>query len=591
MAAASRKSSVAQKSVGPSQRWATTPNILALIASGLAIAVYLGALKFPFVYDDLPQILRNPRVQEWFYLPQYFTHGVWAQVGGRSDNYYRPLFLAWMLLNFKVFGTDPTGWHFTGLVLHALVTWLVYSVAVRELQDKLAAGFAAIIFALHPIHVESVTWVAGANEPLCAAFFLTTVLCYFRWREGDGKEWLVASLACFVLSILAKETAIVAPGMIFLCEWMGRAKEEWSPRMRASLLTIVPYAGLVAVYFGAREFALRDTVPTIVASKASLLLTLPEVMWFYIKQLVYPRQMALIYPFTPISRPGAWNFVLPLLALIAGGVGLWIWMRRDQRAKAACAWMLIPLLPPLAAIARFRHDDLVHDRYLYLPSFGFSMLVAIALRRIPVGDRKLFGIPAAQAAVLTLLGVVLGFATVRQMVYWSSELAVYNRAVAISPNNVLALNLLGCHLSDVGEDDRAVIYLERALYVDPENYRALVALGSAENNLRHYDRAINILLHALKLEPDDGAVLFFLGVAQLGANRLSDAEASLRRSIQLVPGQSRQHYVLGLVLMKEGWLLEAREEFLTELKVNPAPDARARIHEIDLRLAKGAPAS
>jgi protein O-mannosyl-transferase len=594
VAAARRKSRVAQKSAATSQLSGSTLSILPLIASGLAIAVYLGALSFPFVFDDLPQILRNPRVQAWFYLPQYFTHSLWSHLG-TPDNYYRPLFLVWMLLNFKLFGTDPEGWHFAGLVLHAVVTWLVYRVAVRDLQDKLAAGFAAIIFALHPIHVESVAWVAGLNEPLYAAFFLSTLLCYFRWRAGNGQEWLAASLACFACSMLAKETALVTPLMIFLYEWMRKpkegakkegAREEWSLRMRASLSAIMPYAVVVVVYLGARTFALRATEAALGnrASPASLLLTLPAVLWFYVKQLVYPGPMAEFYPLTFVSRPGAWNVLLPLLGLMAAGVGLWIWARTDQRVKIACGWLLIPLLLPLLGIVRFRPDDLVHDRYLYLPSVGFSMLAAIALRRIPAGDRKLFGIPAAQAAALTLLGVVLGFTTVRQTDYWSSDLALYSRAVEVSPDNVLALNQLGAKLSSLGEDDRAVFYLERADHVDHGNHRTLLLLGTAENNVGHYNLAIAALLHALELYPNDGAANFDLGVAQVGAKRLSEAEASLRRAIQLVPGKPGEHYVLGTVLMKEGRVLEAREEFLNELKVDPASSAQARIHEIDATL-------
>jgi len=586
VAAARRKNSVTKKSVATPRRSGPTLDVLSFVASGLAIAVYLGALGFPFVFDDLPQILHNPRVQEWFYLPQYFTHSLWSHLG-TPDNYYRPLFLVWMLLNFKVFGADPKGWHFVGLVMHAAVTWLVYRVAVRDLQDKLAAGFAAILFALHPIHVESVSWVSGLDEPLYAGFFLATVLCYFRWRDGDGQGWLAASLTCFALSALAKETAIVMPVMIFAYEWMGRHKEEWPARARASLSTIVPYAVLVVVFLGARTLALRGTAMAVGnrASPASLLLTLPAVLGFYFEQLVYPSWMAVFYPVTFVSRPGLWNFALPLLALMAAGVGLWIWARRDPRVKAACAWMLIPLLPPLLALVRFRPDDLVHDRYLYLPSVGFSMLVAIALRRIPAGDRKLVGVPTAQAAALAVLGIALGVATVRQTKYWSSDLAVYSRAVEASPNNVLALNQLGNQLSHLGEDDRAVVYLERAVHIDHDNYRTLLLLGTAANNVGNYDRAIAVLTHARELHPNDGIADFYLGVAQLGANRLSEAEASFRRAILLVPGKSRQHYLLGMVLMKEGRLLEARAEFLAELKVDPASgDARARLHEIDVNL-------
>ncbi|MFZ0478192.1 MAG: tetratricopeptide repeat protein [Terriglobales bacterium] len=560
--------------------------LLPLLAMALAVAVYLGAASFPFVFDDLRQILQNPRVQSWSYFPHYFTESLWSHLPAAPNSYYRPLFLVWMLLNFKLFGHNPMGWHLAGLLLHAGVTWLVFRLAARELNDKIAAGFAAIVFALHPAHAEGVVWISGLNEPLYAAFFLATLLCYFRWKDGDGDEWIAASLICFALSMLAKETAVMAPALISLYEWRSRAKEIRMARIRATLLTVTSYVVVAILYLGVRTYGMRNTVALTVKhpSIPSVFLTLPAALWFYLQKLVIPWPMAVFYPLTFVSRAGLWDFWLPLLALSIVGAALWTWAKRDQRVMVACWWLFLPLLPPLLAIVRFLPGDLVHDRYLYLPCVGFSMLTAIALRRIPVGKRNPWGIPAAQFAALAVVGFAFAFACVKQADYWSSDLVLYSCAVEVSPMNAVALNQLGSELSHVGQDDRAVAYLERAVQVDPDNYRSLLLLGITENNLGRYDRAIPALLHARELHPKGGIADFFLGMAEVGAHQFTEAEVTLRHAIELVPGKFRQHYLLGVALEQQGRLGEARSEFLRELQLDPtSADAKARLQEMESR--------
>ncbi|MGA9529738.1 MAG: tetratricopeptide repeat protein [Terriglobales bacterium] len=565
---------------------------LPLLAVICAAAIYLGAAGFPFVFDDLRQILHNPRVQSWSYLPHYFTESLWSHLPAAPNSYYRPLFLVWMLLNYQAFGPNPMGWHLAGVLLHAGVTWLVYRLAVRELQDGLAAGFAAIIFALHPVHVEGVVWISGLNEPLYAAFFVATLLCYFRWKDGDGDEWMAASLICFALSMLAKETAIIAPAMVLLYEWRSRTQETTSARIKATLRNVASYIVVALLYLGVRAYGMRNTVALTVKhpSIPSVILTLPAALWFYLQKLAVPWPMAVFYPLIFVEHPRLWNFWLPLLGVLVAGAALWTWAKRDPRVPVACWWLFLPVLPPLLAIVRFLPGDLVHDRYMYVPSVGFSMLAAIALRRIPCGRRTLWGVPAVQFAAVAAVGAAFAFAGVKQADYWSSDLVLYSRAVEVSPDDAVALNQLGSEFSHLGQDDRAVVYLERAIQNDPDNYRSLLLLGITENNLGRYDRAIPALLHARELHPKGGIADFFLGLAQVDAHQFAVAEVTLRHAIELVPGKFRQHYLLGLALENQGRLREAREEFLKELQLDPtSSDANDKLRELDSQAGSSVP--
>jgi len=148
----------------------------------LTFFLYLPTLSYQFVFDDQLQILGNSHLLSWRYLPDYFTKDVWSHFPHSGDPYYRPIFLVWARLNMAVFGSESSGWHLTTLLMHLLVTGLVYLVALELLNHRWAAIVAAALFAIHPVQVESVAWVSGVTEPLGAAFLLLAFLCYLKQR-------------------------------------------------------------------------------------------------------------------------------------------------------------------------------------------------------------------------------------------------------------------------------------------------------------------------------------------------------------------------------------------------------------------------
>src|ERR1700690_2824203 len=155
------------------------------------VATYIGTLWYNFVYDDDGIIVTNSYIQYWRHVPRYFISQVWAQLFPRAGgNYYRPLFLLWLRVNDAVFGLRPMGWHATAIALHLIVTFLVYLIARKVTNNIPAAGIAALVFGLHPMHAEVVAWVAGATESLCAVFLLGGFLAYLKSREGNGAIWM-----------------------------------------------------------------------------------------------------------------------------------------------------------------------------------------------------------------------------------------------------------------------------------------------------------------------------------------------------------------------------------------------------------------
>lgn len=565
-------------------RWwrKVAPELILLIPLALALLAYVGVLSYPFIYDDIGQIVKNQHIQAWSYLPQYFTRNVWSQFNAVS-NYYRPAFLVWLLLSYKTFGLNPAAWHAVSVVLHAIVTGLVYLLAVHELKNRTNAFFAAALFAVYPVHVESVTWISGVTEPLLAMLFVSSVLSYFRWRDSGSKRWCSISLAFYVLALLAKETAVMLVPMIWCYEWFRQRESGTSARMRMAGVIAAPYGVVAIAFLVVRAMVLKGIAPDVGnhASPTTLLLTLPAALYFYLAKLLWPLPLSVFYPFAFITKASLMNFVWPSVVLIAVGAGLYLWSRHQSEVISACLWLVLPILPPVFAIVRFVPSDLVHDRYLYLPSIGFCMLLAMGLGHIRFGTKSIGGVPVTQAACLLLLVFVFGGETVAESHYWSDSLLLYQHGVEVALHSVVALHQLAALMSQQGNYAAARRYLEQSLETEPDDYQNLVSAGVVSIYLRDYDRAIPYLLHATQVKPDQGTAFFYLGMVQLAKQRKNEAEASFTRAIALLPRSPRQHYALGLVLEDEGRIPEARQEFLEELKLDPDSNARDRLLELE----------
>jgi tetratricopeptide (TPR) repeat protein len=611
-------SSRRKSSAGRAQTAPSTGNLrlrlLPAPALALAFLVHIAALWFAFVDDDGVQIQSNPHIQSWQYLPRYFTADVWSQTGCGS-NYYRPVFLLWLRLNHCLFDLNPMGWHLAAILLHVLVVWLVYLLAAQALSDKIAAGFAAAIFAVHPVNLESVAFVSGATETLEAVFFLGCMLCFLkgsRWPEaGKGNRgpeaahrnlWRAAALLLFALALLTKETALILPLFLLIYELRSRGFKvselgTWKVK-RETFLLLSPYAVLLAVYLAVRSIALHGMAPGMKhATPATAIATWPAVLWFYLHKLAAPWPLSLDYGLGFTRRLGFYDFALPLVALLAVGTGLWMWFRRDRRIALAIAWLLVPLLPAVAGTLRFDNGQLVHDRYLYEPLIGFSMLCALALRRVPssvVSTWKvkretwngLPGLPLTQALSLLLVLGILSGTTIADIGNWSSNMAVYTHALAVSPGNAYAHNSVGEQLFNHSQYDQAFVQFHKAVELDPRNTFARTTLAQAYGYFGNVPAEIAEMT-VVADQVQSACAWANLADAQQSAGQLAAAETSWRRALALQPCPIHGHWSMAELLRQEGKLAEARAQYEAELSQpsdDPIPDLRDKIDELDRQL-------
>jgi len=522
---------------------------LALILVGVFLA-YLNTLSFQFVHDDRFQIVGNTWLRSWKYLPRYFTADVWAfQHPVFRGVFYRPIFLLWFRLQYLVFGLNPWGWHLCTVLCHVGVTLLVYLTAARLLKDRLAALFATLIFGLHPTHAEAVAWVSGVAEPLFAIFLFASYLCYLKNRSDPARArtYLVASLALYMLACLSKETAVILPLIIFACEFIwseGAAPaglRAWIQRARGAFMAVAPYLALFAIYMVARVLALHGFQHTKEShSFLSMFLTWPSALWFYIQHLIWPTRLNPLYPLDFCSRLDFGN-VLPAIPVLIASAGLGFWCKRSPQAAVATIWMVVPILPVLNLRA-FMEGRLVQDRYLYLPSFGFAMLVALGMRHLKLGPGQLLGQPAVQVTLAAVLALALGTSVTEETAYFANTNTFYARISSMSAGSETAKLDLAGMLGEQGRLDEALKIYREIWTTHPESWTVNYNLGYAYYLTGKLPEADRYLSRAVEIDANHPDAFFYLGLTKLKMGDIDSAAANVERAISIRPDADRRRF-------------------------------------------------
>jgi protein O-mannosyl-transferase len=547
---------------------------------------YSNTLWFKFVYDDRGQILANVQVHAWRYVPHYFFERVWSfAYPGIHGNYYRPIFLLFLLLNYKIFGPYAAGWHLASVAAHAGVTSLVYVLARRLTGDYRRALIAALIFGVNPVHIESVAWISGVTDPLLALFLLPAFLCYLSSRERTEhrQAWLAASLALYGLAMLSKETALILPIIVFVFEWFWRDAPGASwlrsafEGVRCATARVVPFVLLTLVYLAVRWHVLQGLGHTMVPlGFSTIIFTWPQLMLFYLRHLVWPFGLSVFYDVPYVRTPGLVSFFLPVAGLAGVAFLAVVWVRwlgeqsaKDGRLAIFCfAWILIPFIP-LLDLSVLPVGEIAHDRYLYLPSIGFSILIAMTVCRMRIGGLRIVGLPALQAAVVLLLALGLGTSTALQDRYWANDTDLYTRGVECTPQNKLARTNLGNALGEQGKYAEALALYQQVLDRDPNFWLAIYNTGYTCYRMGRLREAGKYLQRAIRVNGVDSDEYFYLGLTWMKLGNLDDAEKAVRHALKLQPGGLAYHFALGMILKLKGDMPGALAEFNEELRNFP----------------------
>ncbi len=604
-------------------RW---PLLLVLAA---ALSVHARALGGELVYDDLQMIARNPGIRSLAHVPRLFAQDYWAFLGAENaayNGYWRPLTATALALAQAAGGGSVPVFHAASLLAHLGATAAAFFLAGLLARDRAAGAFAALLFALHPVQVESVAWITALNDPLFGLFGLLALLAFARWRERGSHGVPLGACLCFALALLSKELAVALLPMALLIDLLRPRSTELPSEPPGRLLGRIEaplraYGGFALVLFGyylarvavfGEPTAGLERVTTYFGVGARRLALLRvELLGGGLKLLAWPVGLNLFRPFHPALPLSDPSVVGALIALLVYVVLLLRALLGRLRAEAL-ALLLVPagLLPVLLRVSSLGRFPL-SERFLYVPAFGFALYVALLARR-------LLG-PKPAGATLCAVALFYAAATWQRIGVWHDEEALFRSALEADPQSPYAHWGLGRVLLErarAGKDpgalaeaftvyDRAMQIVEDALahrettsvFVSGADvlqvnlgYGFCLLLEAQTDEFHDFDtpaeifsrlleriyairsqaeeaqrRGIPVLVEHLEVEQVHTA----LGLARMLAGRAAEAETSFQAALAENEAYPEAHRNYGLLLMHAGDFQRARHHFERALELRP----------------------
>ncbi len=409
-----------------------------------------------------------------------------------------------------------------------------------------------------------------------------------------ARIYLAASLFLYALACLSKETAVILPFIIFACEILWSKRSGYGGKLRAwvlrsvdALKVVAPYLVLVVIYMVARLLALHGFQNTKEPhTYLSMFLTWPSVLWFYIQHLFWPTRLNPFYSRQFYSGIDLHHVLLPAIPVLLAAVGLWMWSRRSAQAAVATIWLVIPILPVLNLRA-FIEGHLVHDRYLYLPSFGFAMLVALGLRHLDFG-RRIFGQPALQLGLAGVIALAMGIGVYQATACYANEATFFTYVTSMSPEGHSSqLDLAGL-LGSQGHLEEAIKIYQQIWPAEQNNWDVNYNLGYAYYVTGRLADADHFLSRAVQIDASRPDGFFYLGLTKLKEHDINAAAANVQRAVIIRPDADHYHFALGVIFKVQGNLPAALSEFRQEMDLDQDnASAREQAQEIEAEMAAG----
>ena len=548
----------------------------ALVA--LAFAVHARALGHRFVnFDDPTYVTENDHVRAGL----TGASVRWAFTSPTDGNWH-PLTMLSHMADVEVWGDRASGHHVTSLLIHAVNAAILFLLLSGLGGDPWRAGLAAALFAVHPLNVESVAWVAERKNLLSTLFWLLALLGWDAYvRRPRARRYLLV-LALAVLALASKPMAVTLPFTLLLVDWLrlekrtrrGETRTAMALRLAAEKLPFLAASAAcgVATLWAQTSLGAVRSVDAIPAG-ARLANAVVSAAWYLVK-MVWPTDLAVYYPHPESTLP-AWQVGGSLLLLTLVTVAA---VKAGRAASVAWTWYLVTLLPVLGLVQV--GSQARADRYAYVPLIG--PLAAAAWALPPWGAARTRRSFRALALATGLAAVAaLGAVAWMQEGDWRNSVTLFERSVAVSPRDPLGHDNLGMALVERGKLNEAIVHFRRATELDPRLAPAHMNLGNALAMKGRIAEAIGEYETAARLAPEDPRVRYDLGRSLLHAGKPDAAEKELREAIRLFPGYARAHAGLASALAATGRPVEARREAREAILLAPDdPAVRAEIRAL-----------
>jgi tetratricopeptide (TPR) repeat protein len=546
----------------------------------VAFGSYAGTLEHQLVWDDLDLVKFVRDSVEESGLPALLTARLLNVEGlNASVDFYRPVVFLSLAADILVSDHIFPVYHLTNVVLHNLNSILVFILLLRILPEMRGALFGAVIFAAHPVHTESVAWVSGRADLLATFFILLSTIQWMVSKNLTSKHrilWVAGSLITFVLGCLSKEVAFVLPGVLLI--WDAMASKNFRTFMKSwftkdwvwlagwvlALAAVLIFRWkIVGLELGATNIYETPFAQAIL--DPSLVL---QIWLFYFQLLLMPLNLNSWYLSSAIVP--SWSTVVGN-ALFLGLLLCPVLYRQGRISVRSLAWILGFLLP-VSGIIPFK-GSIVAERYLYLPSFGLSVLLGYLFLQLPT--KRLFH-KYLTALLVVLLVSILGVGTARRSGIWQDETTLFSDIAAKSPNSMVGNYLLAINYLDRGMQEEALINFQKALKIRPDSSRKAIwwdpeylpsyyRLGFLYALTGNWKEAVENLQVGLRIVPNlfpENADLYFrLGLSLINLGRNLEAIGALEKAVSIEPGNNILRYHLALSYLKNGHSSLAMREY------------------------------
>lgn len=534
------------------------------------LIAYLNSFLNPFIWDDIHLISANLHIRDISYIPRLFFENVYHQ--DMIGKFYRPVLMASFSLDYHLWGPDPFGYHVGNILIHLGNALLVYGLIRLIFRRELLAFLTAMLFALHPVQTEAVTYISGRGDPLAAFFCLLSLYFFITYIDFEGyrrRLYFGASVLSFLLALFSKESAAILPLVLIFYEACFR-RDGLKGKKSAKYAT---YFAILLIFGIIRYFVLLDVKDTMMAgtflSLSNRFCLVPPIIVIYLKLLLWPAGLHMERSDFLFERPQYFFdhrviFALLLLTIVTAIV--WSQRKRHKEALFGFGWFLLSLIPFLNIIPI---NAFIAEHWLYFPSIGFFLLASSLIIRFFRFDSIKLCIASFMIVILAMLGAL----TIRQNYIWRNPVAFYKYTLKFSPKSTRLRVNLGTEYFSLGLYKDAERELREALAAEPAGiyvHSAYINLGSALYWQGKKKEAFEAYDKAIRANPVSPLGYWYMANTFFLDGQTKKAIEFYRKTVGLVPSNAYYWLTLGNAYMKDKEFPEAAEAYKTALSAYPS---------------------
>jgi Flp pilus assembly protein TadD len=535
----------------------------------ITVAVFWQVCTYGFInYDDPDYVYENRNIQSGI----TFKSIKWAFTTGYFANWHPLTWLSYML-DWQLFGLKAEYYHLTNLIFHIANTLLLFVVLKQMTHRIWPSAFVAALFALHPLHIESVAWVAERKDVLSTFFWMLTMFAYVRYTRHPGVTGYLLTLLSFALGLMAKPMLVTIPFVLLLLDYWPL--DRFSPKRRKAgtkyslsylLIEKVPLFALTLASCIVTFIVQRKGGAMHVGKNYDLSVRLANAFISYLQyiiKMIWPARLSMIYPH-PGPNVSILHAVISSALLLAVTIIILRYARDYRYLVTGWFWYLGTLVPVIGFVQV--GNEAFADRYSYITLIGLFIIIGWGLPDLMTRWRYK-KIALTLTALLTILAISI--CTHFQLRHWQNSLTLFKHALDVTEDNYLAHHRIAAALREQGRLDETIYHYKRVLEINPRVVEVYLDLGAALTAKGEFSEAVSLYNKALQIAPDFIELRINLGIALIGSGKLTEAAEEYEKVLRIQPQNTFAHNNLGVIFLRQGKFDEAIEHFRRAIQIDP----------------------